>query len=118
MSIRRAMPSPNPTRPKRPSATGARGGIVLFVVMIVIVMLSLAGLSFVLMMSTENAAVHLHGDDLVIGQVAASGEELLKAYCRLSAEQRRRALGSFESADLLRGVLVIDDERPGHRARW
>jgi len=95
-----------------------RGGMVLFIVMIVIVMMSLAGLSFVLMMSTENMAVHLHGDELQIEQVAASGEELLKAFCRLSPDERRQALGSFEDADLLRGVLVVENEVGGHRARF
>ena len=50
-----------------------RAGVVLFVVMIVIVMLSLAGLSFVITMSTENKAVHVSGDELQIEQVAASG---------------------------------------------
>jgi hypothetical protein len=109
---------PNGTGPSRALRAGSRGGMVLFIVVIVIVIMSLAGLSFVLMMSTENMAVHLHGDELAIEQVAASGEELLKAFCRLSPDERREALGSFESADLMRGVLVVDDERGGHRARF
>ncbi|NQT17484.1 MAG: general secretion pathway protein GspK [Planctomycetes bacterium] len=118
MTNRPVAPPPSQTGPSRPSGTGSRKGIILFIVMILIVMMSLAGLSFVLMMSTENMAVHLHGDELQIEQVAASGEELLKAFCGLSLDERRQALGSFDNPDLLRGVLVVDDEQRGRRARF
>jgi hypothetical protein len=92
--------------------------VVLFVVMVVIVMISLAGLSFVMTMSTENKAVHLSGDELRIEQVAASGEELLKAFAELSRDERRQAGGCYDNAELFRGVLVIDTERPRGRARF
>ncbi len=96
----------------------SRAGIVLFVVMVVIVMISLAGLSFVMTMSTENKAVHLCGDELRIEQVAASGEELLKAFSELSRQERQQAGGRLDNADLFRGVLVGDDEQGGRRARF
>jgi len=96
----------------------SRAGIVLFVVMVVIVMISLAGLSFVMTMSTENKAVHLCGDELRIEQVAASGVDLLKAFSELSRQERQQAGGRLDNADLFRGVLVGDDEQGGHRARF
>jgi len=105
-------------RPGRQPCSGSREGLVLIIVMIVIVMMSLAGLSFVLTMSTENKAVHLHGDELRIEQVAASGEELLKALCELSPDEREQAGGLFDNPDLFRGVVVVDDESRGHRARF
>ena len=96
----------------------SRAGIVLFAVMVVIVMISLAGLSFVMTMSTENKAAHLCGDELRIEQVVASGEELLKAFSELSRDERQQAGGCFDNSDLFRGVLVGDDEQGGHRARF
>jgi len=108
---RRAISQPRPSG-------GSRRGIVLFIVMIVIVMLSLAGLSFVITMSTENKAVHLCGDELQIEQVAASGEELLKAFSGLSPDARQEAGGYFDNPDLFRGVLVLDDGPHTHRARF
>ena len=110
------------TRPSLRSGTChrsvSRAGIVLFAVMVVIVMISLAGLSFVITMSTENKAVHLCGDELRIEQVVASGEELLKAFSELSRDERQQAGGCFDNSDLFRGVLVGDDEQGGHRARF
>ena len=113
-------------RPKRsfPVPSGAcrggvsRAGIVLFVVMVVIVMISLAGLSFVMTMSTENQAVHLGGDQLWIGQVAASGEELLRAFSELSRQERQQAGGRLDNEELFRGVLVGGDAPGGRRARF
>ncbi len=104
-------------RPARPGPDGPRSGVVLFIVMVVIVMLSLAGLSFVITMSTENKAVHVSGDEMQIEQVAASGEELLKAYCELSLDERREAGGAVDNAALFRGALVVDDGPGEHRAR-
>jgi hypothetical protein len=92
--------------------------VVLFIVMIVIVMLSLAGLSFVITMSTENKAVHVSGDEMQIEQVVASGEELLRAYCELSLDERREAGGAIDNAGLFRGALVVDDGAGRHRARF
>jgi hypothetical protein len=92
--------------------------VVLFIVMVLIVMISLAGLSFVITMSTENKAVHVSGDVMQIEQVVASGEELLKAYCELSLDERRAAGGAIDNAALFRGALVVDDGSGDHRARF
>ena len=105
------------SRPGRPRC-GRRSAVVLFIVMVVIVMISLAGLSFVITMSTENKAVHVSGDQMQIEQVAASGEELLKAYAELSREQRREADGAIENPELFRGALVVDDGSGKYRARF
>jgi len=86
--------------------------------MIVIVMISLAGLSFVMTMSSENKAVHLHGDELQIEQAVASGAELLKALAELSPDARERAGGVFDNPGLFRGALVVDDELRDHRGRF
>lgn len=105
------------SRPRRPTRLKKRG-IVLFVVMVVIVMISLAGLSFVLTMSTENKAVHLRGDELQIEQAAASGEELIKALCEQSRQDRQDAGGWYENPELFSAVVVVDDEYGDHRARF
>ena len=62
------------------STTRRRRGFIVLVVMIVIVMITLAGLSFVLTLSTENKAVHRQGDQLQSDEALASGMELLKAF--------------------------------------
>lgn len=105
-------------RGSRPPSRGSRSGMVVFVVMVVIVMVSLAGLSFVLTMSTENKAVHLHGDELQLEQVVASGAELLKAICEMSPAERGRVGGLLDNPDRFRGALVVDHDTDEHRARF
>ncbi len=107
------MPHDRTAARSRPS----RAAVVLFVVMIVIVMISLAGLSFVMTMSTENKAVHVGGDELQIEQVVASGTELLKAFSELPREDRRRAGGFLDNADLFQGVAVVGSGE-GQSARF
>ena len=54
-------------------------GMVLFIVLVVVAMVSLAGFSFCALMSTENKAAHLQGDQLQLEQAVASGVEFVKA---------------------------------------
>ena len=97
---------------------GARNGMVLIIVVVVVLMVSLAGLSYVSWMHTEHKAVHVHGDELLVGQVAASGEELLKTFVEQSPQARHAAGGCWDNPDLFRGVLVLDGERTGRRGRF
>ncbi len=113
--VRRPAPSApqNHARPyrgrKRLSAVGRRNGIVLVIVLVVVTVISLAGLSFVLSLSTENKAAHLHGDELQLEQALASGEELLKAVCDASHDERQQRGGLHDNSPLFRGVVVAGD---------
>ena len=77
--------------------------------MVVVTLISLAGLSFVLSLSTENKAAHLHGDQLQLEQASASGEELLKAVCDASFDERQQRGGLSDNSRLFRGVVVAGD---------
>ena len=92
--------------------------MVLFVVVIVITILSLAGLSFVNMMSTENKAVHLRGDEMRLEAVAGSGSQLMRSLVRQPYETQEAAGGIYDNPGAFRGVLVLDDETIGRRGRF
>ena len=89
----------NATRPRRSLRTPLnRRGFIVLVVMIVIVMITLAGLTYVMTLSTENKAVHRQGDQLQLAEGLASGMELLKAFCSQSAQLREEAGGTQDNA--------------------
>ena len=90
----------------------------LIVVTVAILMLSLAGLSFVTMMSTEHRAVHVHGDELQSALLVDSGAELLAVLCELPDEDRRAAGGLLDNPELFRGKLVLADQRNGRHGRF
>ena len=79
------------------------------VVMIVIVMITLAGLSFVLTLSTENKAVHRQGDQLQLDEALASGMELLKAFCSQSAQLRQESGGTQDNAAVFGNLVMPGD---------
>jgi len=93
---------------KRLSAADRRSGIVLLIVMVVVTLMALAGLSFVLSLSTENKAAYLHGDQLQLEQALASGGELLKAVCDTSHDERQQLGGLRDNSELFRGVVIAD----------
>jgi DNA uptake protein ComE-like DNA-binding protein len=86
--------------------------------MIVVVMLSLAGLSFVVLLSTENKAVHARGAELQVESVVGSGEEAIKAALAESFADPAAAEGFWDNADRFCGVLVLEDEPTGRRGRF
>jgi hypothetical protein len=88
------------------STTRRRRGFIVLVVMIVIVMVTLAGLSFVLTLSTENKAVHRQGDQLQLDEALASGMELLKGFCSQSARQRSEAGGTQDNAAVFGNIMM------------
>jgi hypothetical protein len=90
---------------------------VLILVTVVIVMVSLAGLGFVLTLTTEHKAVDVHGDELRLQQLLESGVEMLATFAEQSPELQRTAGGAQDNPDLFRGALVIDDERAGRHGR-
>ena len=92
--------------------------MVLFVVVIVVAMLSLAGLSFVSMMSTENKAVHLRGDELRLEAVAGSGSQLVRSFVLQPYQNQEAAGGIHDNPGVFQGVLVLDDETVGRRGRF
>ncbi len=81
--------------------------------MIVIVMITLAGLSFVVTLSTENKAVHRQGDQLQLDEALASGMELLKAFCSQSAQLRSEAGGTQDNAAVFGNIVMPLDGGAG-----
>ena len=77
--------------------------------MIVIVMITLAGLSFVVSLSTENKAVHRQGDQLQLDEALASGVELLKAFCSQSAQLRGESGGTQDNAAVFGNIEMPVD---------
>lgn len=92
-----------------------RQGTVLIIVVVVVVMLSLAGLSFVVNMQTENRAARLQGRRLQLDYVVDSGAELLKAFCQQSWVEQQEAGGCWDNAQRFRGLCVLDEEQAGRR---
>ncbi len=94
-----------------------QSGMILVVVLIVVFMISLAGLSFVTLMSTENKAVHLRGKELQAQCLLGSGEAAVTAFIEQSRNDRRRGGSAAvspavtDSEELFRGVLVVGDAR-------
>jgi hypothetical protein len=79
--------------------------------MIVIVMITLAGLSFVVTLSTENKAVHRQGDQLQLDEALASGVELIKAFCSQSAQLRAESGGTQDNEAAFRNLeLSVDGD--------
>lgn len=105
------MNRPPPHCPRRP-------GMVLIIVVVVVVMLSLAGLSFVVTMQTENRAAHVQGRQVQIAHVAGSGAELVKTFCQQPWAQQQEAGGAWDNATLFRDVLVFDDLGTGRHGRF
>jgi type II secretory pathway component PulK len=93
-------------------------GFVLVIVMIVIAMLSLAGLSYVWTLSTENKATHLHGDQLQLEQTLASGQEYVRAVTASTWEQRRDLGDVFDNETLFRQVVLDCDSAGTRQARF
>ena len=85
------------TRAPRRRAANRRRGFIVLVVMIVVVMVTLAGLSFVMTLTTENKAVHRQGDQLQLDEALASGVELVKAFCAQSPQRRQEAGGARDN---------------------
>ncbi len=84
--------------------------MVLIIVVVVVVMLSLAGLSFVANMHTENRAARIQGRRLQMEFVVDSGGELLKAFCHQSWAEQQEAGGCWDNPDRFRAVCVLEDE--------
>lgn len=85
----------------------------LVVVLIVVAMLSLAGLRFVRLMSTENKAVHLRGDELQAECLVGSGEAVIQA--ALAAEDR----GDLDDdPSRFQGIQVLGTEKTKKKGRF
>ncbi len=95
-----------------------QNGMVLVLVLIVVAILSLAGMSFVMTMSTEHEAVHLHGDQLRLAGLTESGEQMLGAFFEQSQSARQEAGGWRDNAAMFRGVLVFEDKKARRRGRF
>jgi len=92
--------------------------MVLIIVVVVVAMLSLAGLSFVATMHTENKAARIQASQLQLEHVVGSGVELLKVFCEQSWESQEAAGGSWDNPDQFSGVLVLGDAEGEPRARF
>ena len=98
--------------------TQRRRGMILLVVFIVIVMVSLAGLSFVELMSTEIKAVQMHSDELQAQAALGSGEELVRFLLEQPDSVRQDAGGTIDNPDLFRGMPVLVDPSGKHNCRF
>lgn len=97
-----------------------RGGMVLFIVVIFVTLLSLAGLSYVALMSTEHKAVRLRGDELQVEMAVGSGAEMMRANLQQKSKPATSAIRANRSASdesQFRGVVVMDDDA-GRRTRF
>ena len=97
-----------------------RKGMVLFIVVIFVTMLSLAGLSYVAVMSTENKAVRLRGDELQVEMAVGSGIEMMRAHLLQKAKpsDSTRLVGdSSAGQSQFRGAVVMDDDM-GRKTRF
>jgi len=92
--------------------------MVLFIVLVVVAMVSLAGFSFCALMSTENKAAHLQGDQLQLEQAVASGVEFVKALVAQPRQLWPEGGGLYDNPDLFRNVPVFDDPRTGRKGRF
>ncbi|NLS90738.1 MAG: general secretion pathway protein GspK [Planctomycetaceae bacterium] len=97
-----------------------RGGMVLFIVVIFVTLLSLAGLSYVALMSTEHKAVRLRGDELQVEMAVGSGAEMMCAHLQQKSKPATSTIRANRSASdesQFRGVVVMDDDT-GRRTRF
>ena len=92
--------------------------MVLIIVAVIVAMLSLAGLSFVATMHTENKAARIQASQLQLEHVVGSGVELLKVFCEQSRESQEAAGGSWDNPGQFSGVLVLGDAEGEPRARF
>ena len=105
---------------RRKGLRRARRGMVLFIVVIFVTMLSLAGLSYVAVMSTEHKAVRLRGDELQVEMAVGSGIEMMCAHLQNKSKPSStvRLAGSASSGEnQFRDVVVMDDET-GRQTRF
>lgn len=107
----RRVPRPSPSGPRR-------RGMVLFVVVIFVAMVSLAGLSYVAVMSMEHKAVRLRGEELQVEMAIGSGIEAIRAHLTQSAANTRSARFRDDPQRRFRGVVVADDSAGGRRTRF
>jgi len=97
---------------------GRRSGMVLLIVLVMISLLTLAGLTFSQLMSTERQAAELSGRQAQALALADSGVEMARIFVGRD-EATQLDLGSwYNNPDLFQGVLVVDDEQPRRRGRF
>ena len=92
-----------------------RQGFVLVIVTIIVVMAGLAGFSFVALMSTEDKAVRLRGDELQVEATVASAVEMMKVLIEEGGQSWESSSDWSEDASLFRAVPLLADtgEQPG-----
>jgi hypothetical protein len=92
--------------------------MVLFIVVIFVAMLSLAGLSYVAVMTTEHKAVRLRGDELQVEMAVGSGVEMMRAHLQQKSKQPSRpGIRAATGESQFRGVAVMDGET-GRQTRF
>ncbi|MDD4788909.1 MAG: type II secretion system protein GspK, partial [Pirellulales bacterium] len=104
--------------PRRRCPPTPRRGMVLFVVVIFVAMVSLAGLSYVAVMSMEHKAARLRGDELQVEMAVGSGIEAIRAYLARPPGDARAAADRGDPQRRFRGVVVADDAAGGRRTRF
>lgn len=87
----------------------SRRAMVLLLVTIVVAILSLAGFSFVALMSSEDKAIRTHGAEVQIRAVMASGVAAIEAFVAQPYPDQQAAGGTVDNPDVFHNILVLDD---------
>jgi len=86
-----------------------KSGIVAFVVVLVVAIVTLAGFSFVAIMSVERKATELRGRELQSQYLAESGETLIRGLLRTPSAARNESGGLYDNPSLFQGRVVMQD---------
>jgi DNA uptake protein ComE-like DNA-binding protein len=94
---------------QRPTTPARRRGIAMLVVLVVVTMISLAGLSFVALLSAQNKAIRTRGAELQMESILASGQELMKSF--VASRQQQDPGNWYDNTDQFHNVQVVDDPK-------
>lgn len=105
-------------RSRRAGRHGARSGSVLLLTLIVVAMLTFGAMAFFERMFAEHRASRAHGRQIEARLLADSGVEYLKYVLLQDPTVLYESGGTFNNSDVMRGVLVVDDEQAAFRGRF
>jgi DNA uptake protein ComE-like DNA-binding protein len=103
-----------PRRPKLPR----RSASVLLLTLIVVALLTLGAMAFFERMFAEHQASRSYGRQMQARQLADSGVEYLKYVLLQDPTAVYESGGVYDNPDIMRGILVLDDEQAAFRGRF
>jgi DNA uptake protein ComE-like DNA-binding protein len=92
--------------------------MVLIIVLVVVVALSLAALTFAMLMVRNREVVQLTGRRVQAVALAESGIEAARAYLMEYPNIQYSDGGWYDNADQFKGILVVEDDMPSERGRF